>query len=69
MVSNEGIGRRDGVQWLRINVATPEAGFRKFVAGYHRMKLMNCLNIHDVPGLVRLAMQAGLLPQEKLVTG
>jgi DNA-binding CsgD family transcriptional regulator len=36
---------------------------------YHRMKLMNCLNIHDVPGLVRIAMQAGLLPQEKLVTG
>jgi len=31
---------------------------------YHRMKLMNCLNIHDVPGLVRLAMQAGLLPPE-----
>ena len=31
---------------------------------YHRMKLMNCLNIHDVPGLVRFAMQAGLLPQE-----
>ena len=36
---------------------------------YHRMKLMNCLNIHDVPGLVRFAMQAGLLPQGKLVTG
>jgi DNA-binding CsgD family transcriptional regulator len=36
---------------------------------YHRMKLMNCLNIHDVPGLVRLAMQAGLLPQEKLAAG
>jgi len=36
---------------------------------YHRMKLMDCLNIHDVPGLVRFAMQAGLLPQEKLVTG
>jgi DNA-binding CsgD family transcriptional regulator len=33
---------------------------------YHRMKLMNCLSIHDVPGLVRLALQAGLLPQEKL---
>ncbi|MGA3269168.1 MAG: LuxR C-terminal-related transcriptional regulator [Verrucomicrobiota bacterium] len=33
---------------------------------YHRMKLMNCLNIHDVPGLVRCAMQAGLLPEEKL---
>jgi DNA-binding CsgD family transcriptional regulator len=36
---------------------------------YHRMKLMNCLNIHDIPGLVRLAMQVGLLPQEKLATG
>lgn len=36
---------------------------------YHRMKLMNCLKIHDVPGLVRFAMQAGLLPQEKLVAG
>ncbi|MDD5141655.1 MAG: LuxR C-terminal-related transcriptional regulator [Verrucomicrobiales bacterium] len=32
---------------------------------YHRMKLMNCLNIHDVPGLVRFAMHAGLLPQER----
>ena len=36
---------------------------------YHRMKLMNGLNIHDVPGLVRFAMQAGLLPQEKMVAG
>jgi DNA-binding CsgD family transcriptional regulator len=31
---------------------------------YHRMKLMKCLNIHDVPGLVRFAMQEGLLPRE-----
>jgi DNA-binding CsgD family transcriptional regulator len=36
---------------------------------YHRMKLMDCLNIHDVPGLVRFAMQVGLLPQEKLAAG
>ena len=36
---------------------------------YHRMKLMDCLKIHDIPGLVRFAMQAGLLPQEKLATG
>jgi DNA-binding CsgD family transcriptional regulator len=35
---------------------------------YHRMKLMKCLKIHDIPGLVRFAMQAGLLPPEKLVT-
>jgi DNA-binding CsgD family transcriptional regulator len=36
---------------------------------YHRMKLMGCLKIHDIPGLVRFAMQAGLLPQEKLAAG
>ncbi len=36
---------------------------------YHRMKLMNCLNIHDIPGLMRFAMQAGLLPQAKLAAG
>ena len=30
---------------------------------YHRMKLMNILNLHDIPALVRFAMQAGLLPQ------
>ena len=31
---------------------------------YHRMKLMNCLNVHDIPGLVRFALRVGLLPQE-----
>ena len=36
---------------------------------YHRMKLMDCLKIHDIPGLVRFAMQTGLLTQEKLATG
>jgi len=36
---------------------------------YHRMKLMGCLNVHDVPGLVRFALKVGLLPQEKLATG
>ena len=33
---------------------------------YHRMKLMDCLNLHDVPGLVRFALRVGLIPQEKL---
>ena len=28
---------------------------------YHRMKLMNCLNIHDIPGLVRFALRADLI--------
>ena len=36
---------------------------------YHRMKLMDCLNVHDIPGLVRFALRVGLLPQEKLVAG
>ncbi len=31
---------------------------------YHRMKLMGCLNVHDVPGLVRFALRVGLIPQE-----
>jgi DNA-binding NarL/FixJ family response regulator len=31
---------------------------------YHRMKLMDCLNLHDVPGLVRFALRMGLIPQE-----
>ena len=31
---------------------------------YHRMKLMDCLNVHDVPGLVRFALRVGLIQQE-----
>lgn len=31
---------------------------------YHRIKLMDCLNLHDIPGLVRFALQVGLVPQE-----
>jgi DNA-binding CsgD family transcriptional regulator len=31
---------------------------------YHRLKLMDCLNVHDVPGLVRFALRVGLIPQE-----
>ena len=33
---------------------------------YHRMKLMDCLNVHDIPGLVRFAFRVGLIPEEKL---
>ena len=29
---------------------------------YHRIKLMDALNVHDVPGLVRLAMRLGIIP-------
>ena len=31
---------------------------------YHRMKLMDRLNVHDVPGLVRFALRVGLIPPE-----
>jgi DNA-binding NarL/FixJ family response regulator len=31
---------------------------------YHRMKLMDGLNVHDIPGLVRFALRVGLIPQE-----
>lgn len=31
---------------------------------YHRMKLMAGLDLHDVPGLVRFALRAGLIPPE-----
>lgn len=31
---------------------------------YHRMKLMQRLNMHDIPSLVRFALRMGLLPQE-----
>ena len=56
----EGQNTKQIAEMLKVSPKTVE---------YHRMKLMNRLNIHDVPGLVRFAMQAGLLPQEKLVTG
>jgi DNA-binding NarL/FixJ family response regulator len=31
---------------------------------YHRMKLMDGLNVHDIAGLVRFALRVGLVPQE-----
>lgn len=31
---------------------------------YHRMKLMDCLNLHDVPALVRFALRVGLISQQ-----
>jgi len=31
---------------------------------YHRAKLMRAVNVHDIPGLVRLAIRAGLVVAE-----
>ena len=36
---------------------------------YHRLKLMAGLNLHNVPGLVRFAMRAGLITAEKPAAG
>jgi DNA-binding CsgD family transcriptional regulator len=36
---------------------------------YHRLKLMAGLDLHDIPGLVRFAMRAGLIPEEKPAAG
>jgi DNA-binding NarL/FixJ family response regulator len=36
---------------------------------YHRMKLMDSLNLHDIPALVRFALRVGLIPEEKLAVG
>jgi DNA-binding NarL/FixJ family response regulator len=36
---------------------------------YHRMKLMHCLNVHDIAGLVRFALRVGLISEEKLAIG
>lgn len=32
---------------------------------YHRIRLMTGLNLHDIPGLVRFALRAGLIPPER----
>jgi DNA-binding CsgD family transcriptional regulator len=32
---------------------------------YHRLKLMAGLDLHDIPGLVRFALRAGLIPPER----
>jgi DNA-binding CsgD family transcriptional regulator len=56
----EGQNTKQIAEILKISAKTVE---------FHRLKLMNSLDIHDVPGLVRFAMQAGLLPQEMPAKG
>jgi DNA-binding NarL/FixJ family response regulator len=52
----EGQNTKGIAELLRVSPKTVE---------YHRMKLMNCLNVHDTPGLVRFALRVGLIPQER----
>lgn len=51
----EGQNTKQIAQVLKVSPKTIE---------YHRMKLMDCLNVHDIPGLVRFALRAGLIPEE-----
>lgn len=51
----EGQNTKQIAQLLKVSPKTIE---------YHRVKLMDCLNVHDVPGLVRFALRMGLIPQE-----
>ena len=51
----EGRGTREIAERLHLSVKTVET---------HRAQLMNRLGIHDISGLVRFAIRAGLLPPE-----
>ena len=51
----EGLGTRQIAERLFLSVKTVET---------HRGQIMQRLDIHDVPGLVRFAIRHGLLPPE-----
>jgi DNA-binding NarL/FixJ family response regulator len=51
----QGFGTRAIAEKLNVSVKTVE---------FHRAELMNRLEIHDVPGLVRFAIRAGLVSSE-----
>jgi DNA-binding NarL/FixJ family response regulator len=52
----EGKSTKEIARLLHISVKTVET---------HRMQLMDRLNIHDVPGLVRFAIDQGLIQQDR----
>jgi len=51
----EGQNTKQIAQLLKVSPKTVE---------YHRIKLMESLNVHDVPGLVRFALRVGLISEE-----
>src|SRR3954453_2213959 len=51
----EGQNTKQSAELLKVSPKTIE---------YHRKKLMGCLKIHDVPGLVRFALRVGLISPE-----
>ena len=65
----EGLGRRGQVlMGIWAGKGTKEIaadmGLSPKTVEYHRAKLMERLNIFDIPGLVRFALQNGLIAQE-----
>jgi len=61
--------QREVLQLIAEGQSTKEIGVTLKVSPktveYHRKQLMDTLNIHDVPGLVRFALRAGLVTQEE----
>jgi DNA-binding CsgD family transcriptional regulator len=51
----EGLNTKAIADLLKVSPKTVE---------YHRVKLMDALNVHDIPGLVRLAVRVGLIRPE-----
>jgi DNA-binding NarL/FixJ family response regulator len=51
----EGQNTKEIANLLKLSAKTVE---------YHRMQLMDRLNIHNIPGLVRFALRVGLIPLE-----
>lgn len=51
----EGQNTKEIADFLNVSPKTVE---------YHRARLMDVLDVHDIPGLVRLAVRAGLVPAE-----
>jgi DNA-binding CsgD family transcriptional regulator len=49
----KGKNTKESAELLKISPKTVE---------YHRLKLMKCLNVHDIPGLVRFALRVELIP-------
>jgi DNA-binding NarL/FixJ family response regulator len=60
--------QREVLQLIAEGLSSKEIGFRLGISSKtvdtHRTQIMDRLDIHTIPGLVRCAMRAGLIPEE-----